>query len=249
MADEYGALCTTFWVNQKLTMKMDLPSDRETLLALFDRLRRQRPHLNVFRRYDVELVLESDPDRTPYEWVALRRASIRSGVEHPETARSASEFHRSVLEVAPFFLSVTPLDVDALELCFGFDLDAEANRSEIVFDALYRGSPLAQLADVSTEQVLDCQPFLAIVPDSAPDTQLMLDIKARVNSAELRQGRYQASPISIMCRARRSLQIATVDELPLVLPQLGSLLEAFVDDRVIPGILAPIRDRIMSRPS
>ena len=36
MATSYGALCDDFYVNQKLTLRMDMPSDRETVLHLFE---------------------------------------------------------------------------------------------------------------------------------------------------------------------------------------------------------------------
>ena len=37
MATSFGALCTDFYINQKVGLKMDLPADRETILHLFDR--------------------------------------------------------------------------------------------------------------------------------------------------------------------------------------------------------------------
>ena len=51
MATSYGALCTDFYVNQKLALKMDLPSDRETILHLFDRVKKTVPNMNRFHRY------------------------------------------------------------------------------------------------------------------------------------------------------------------------------------------------------
>ena len=54
-----GALCTDFYVNQKLALKLDLPSARETVLDMFDRIRKELPNMDRFRRYDGELALES----------------------------------------------------------------------------------------------------------------------------------------------------------------------------------------------
>ena len=36
----FVALCSDFYVNQKLALKMDLPSERETILHFFDRVRK-----------------------------------------------------------------------------------------------------------------------------------------------------------------------------------------------------------------
>ena len=39
MTTSYGALCSDFYINQKFALKMDLPTARETVLDLFDRIR------------------------------------------------------------------------------------------------------------------------------------------------------------------------------------------------------------------
>ena len=59
MTTSYGALCTDFYINQKLALKMDLPTERETLLHFFDQVRETHPGMTRFRRYDGELSLES----------------------------------------------------------------------------------------------------------------------------------------------------------------------------------------------
>ena len=51
MGDSYKALCSDFYINQKLTVKMDLPRSRETVLEFFERVRKQFPQMNQFRRY------------------------------------------------------------------------------------------------------------------------------------------------------------------------------------------------------
>ena len=56
----YSAFCSNFYVNQKLGLKLDLPERRETVLDLFDRVRRAFPRLCNFQRYEGEVALESD---------------------------------------------------------------------------------------------------------------------------------------------------------------------------------------------
>ena len=48
----FQALCSDFYVNQRLWLKLDLPDRRETVLDLFDRLRRTFPKLSQFQRYE-----------------------------------------------------------------------------------------------------------------------------------------------------------------------------------------------------
>ena len=41
------------------------------------------------------------------------------------------DFHRMVLKVAPYHLTISPLDVDYLELTFGFDLECGVSLIEV----------------------------------------------------------------------------------------------------------------------
>ena len=145
MATSFGALCTDFYINQKVAVKMDLPGERETILHLFDRVRKSMPRMTRFRRYDDELALESSRRDPEYTWLALRRTSIRTGHVNPPAMADAYSFHRLLLDVAPAFLSVSPIDIDFIELLFGFDLECSGNHDEVVYEALFQDTPLAGL--------------------------------------------------------------------------------------------------------
>ena len=108
MATSFGALCTDFYINQKLSLKMDLPGDRETVLHLFDGVRKAMPGMDRFRRYDGELALESARRDAEYRWLALRRTSVRTGHVNPQTMAEAYRFHRLILEVVPYHLTISP---------------------------------------------------------------------------------------------------------------------------------------------
>ena len=152
MATSFGALCTDFYVNQKVALKMDLPCDRETIMSLFDRVRKVRPNMEKFRRYDDELALESKRRDDEYTWLALRQTNIRTGHVNPQSMEDMYDYHRMILEVVPYYLSLSPLDIDYLELMFGFDLECQNNHDEVVYDALFADTPLA---DLLTQPILD----------------------------------------------------------------------------------------------
>ena len=126
LSEQIGALCTDFYINQKMSLKLDLPTARETVLDMFDRVRRDQPRMERFRRYDDELALESPEEAGRYAWLALGRTAIRSGSVNPEVMEDAYGLHRLILELAPYFLSISPLDMDCLELMYGIDLEAIA---------------------------------------------------------------------------------------------------------------------------
>ena len=66
---------------------------------------------------------------------------------------------RAVLEIAPYYLSISPLDVDFIEVVFGFDLEAQTNRDQVVFEALLADSALG--AVMGGGAVLSASPVLA----------------------------------------------------------------------------------------
>jgi len=248
MATAYGALCTDFFVNQKLGLHMDLPRDREAVLGLFDRLRKVRPAMTKFNRYAGELALESKEEGESQEWVALRRTSIRSGVVNPDSIAEAFAAHRAVMEIAPYFLSISALDVSGYEVMFGFDFEVEANRNELVFDALMGRSGLAGVVDREREDVIDSQPSISFALDEARQFRAVVDVRTRVRSTEAGTGRYEPAPITVHCAVRRDGPVDSIDHLPRLVGEVGARVEQLVDDRIVPQIISPIRDAILSRP-
>jgi hypothetical protein len=243
-----GALCTDFYVNQKLALKLDLPSARETVLDMFDRIRKELPNMDRFRRYDGELALESAEAESEYNWIALNRTAIRSGWVNPDSLDQAYRLHRLILDVAPYYLSISPLDVEFMELVFGFDIEAETNRNEVVFDALLGESPLMSLVDGDRELVLDAQPFIGFSLNHACDLQAFVEIKTRTRSREIATGQYESGPISVYLTVRRYGPFQTIEDFSHSYGTLAGHAERLSEERVIPHIVMPIRDGLLSQP-
>ena len=246
MATSFGALCTDFYINQKLAVKMDLPYDRETVLHFFDRIRKSLPAMNRFRRYDGELALESSRKESTYTWLALRQNSIRSGHVNPETMESARTFHRLLLEQAPYHLTISPLDIDYLELMFGFDLECKRDHDEIVQAALLEGTPLGALLDVEGAKPLDAQPVLGLQLTDSGDTQAYFEVKTRTKSRRGSGRRYASEPISIFLTLRRYGPIDKLESLLTLYDDLARQAEALATDRLLPHMLTPIARLISS---
>jgi hypothetical protein len=248
MPESFQSVCRDFYVNQKLALKMDLPWGREPVLELFDRMRKAVPSLTDLRRYDHEISLESpeDDDRS-YAWVALRQTSLRSGLVNPADLADAYRLHRTVLETAPWFLSIRPLDVDHLELVFGFDFEAEGNRDAIIFDALLADTPLAGLLERGRDEPLDVQPFIGLNLDRDDGTTAFVEVKSRTKGGEPIPQRFPSEPISVYLTVRRTGPIERLEDLPTLLAGLAGHAERLAEERVIPSVLIPIRDAILSR--
>lgn len=239
-----GALCSDFYVNQKLSLKMDLPTARESVLDLFDRVRRELPEMDRFRRYDGELALESPTADAQYNWLALNQTAIRSGWVNPETLERSYKLHRLLLEVAPYYLSISPIDVEFVELVFGFDIEAETNRNEIVFEALIGDSPLRSLVDVGRETVLDAQPFVGFSLSGRGDLQAFIEIKTRTRSREVATGLYGNEPISVYLTVRRYGPFRELTDFTDAFGTLAGHAERLAEERVIPHVVVPIREAI-----
>lgn len=246
MATSYAALCSDFYVNQKLAMKMDLPHDRETVLHMFDRVRKSFPGMDRFRRYDGELALESPRREQEYRWLSMWGKHIRSGHVNPESLEEAYGLHRLVLEMAPYHLTISALDIDHLELTFGFDLECRSNHDEIVADALFSNTPFSDLLRMPHTRVLDLQPAFGIALTEQGDVQAHCEIKTRRKSRRGHSGRYRDEPISILMTVRRYGPVGEIGDLETIFADLAQRIEALVSERLVPSLLLPISRQIIS---
>ncbi len=242
MSESYRALTSDFYVNLKLQVKMDLPRSRETVLDLFERLRRQYPTMSHFRRYKDELALESTQNGSEaHRWVAVRSNSIRAGSVNTETIAHAYTYHKQVLEAAPFYLNVSPIDIEYVELLYGFDIMAGGNHDAIVYEALYEGSPLAGLGEHAGLSLVDCQPMIGFtIPDEKGELQVHFEVKTHPTTTK-RDADATAHPISIYLALRRFGSVHDIHELGGILDELARHGEELLEARVIPKLVIPIR--------
>ncbi len=243
MPSSYRALCSDFYVNQKLNVKLDLPRSRETVLDLFERVRREYPDMRSFKRYKDEVALESPQDDGAHRWIAIRSNSIRSGVVNPQTEDDAYGLHRCVLEVAPYFLSISPLDLEYVELLYGFDLASGGNHDAIVAEALMGSSPMSSLVDVPGARAVDCQPLIGLTLGKGTDVEAHFEVKTR-SAAGAREVERRDEPISVYLTLRQFEPVADLRELPDRFDRLAKRGQELVDERVLPALLTPIREAI-----
>ena len=240
-----SAFCSDFYVNQKLGLKLDLPERRETVLDLFDRIRKAFPRLTQFQRLEGEVALESESGERDWQWVSLRQTSIRSGHVNPATLDSAYQFHQLLLEVAPYFLSISPLDVDLLEVVFGFDFETEHDKDAIVFDALLANTPLASLLDAGFERVLDAQPSLSIELGERGDLHAAFEVRTRARSPGA--GDRGTDPLSVFVTVRKYGPLGSLDDLKPAFGTIVGYAERLAEERAIPHLVVPIRNALQAR--
>jgi len=248
MATSFGALCTDFYINQKLALKMDLPSERETTLHFFERVRQAVPAMSKFRKYDGEMVLETPrkKDDPQNAWLSLRKNSIRSGHVNPDSMEQAYRYHQFVLQQAPYQLSISPLDVDYVELTFGFDLECSENQDEVLYQALFADSPLGAVMNIEGSKVLDCQPFCSVNLDDHGNMQAFFEVRTRQKSRRGSSGRYADEPIVLQLTVRKYGPVDKPEDLKNQFPELAEVCSQLTIDKLVPELLMPISRHITS---
>lgn len=244
MPSTYRALCSDFYINAKLNVRMELPTNREPVLELFERTRRSYPAMNAFRRYKDELALESAPNASPHRWIAIRKASVRSGVVNPSDAEEMYSIHRTAMEISPYFLSISPLDIEYIELLYGFDLAAHGNHDAIAANALFAGSPMAALIGADGINILDCQPSMGMKLIDDDGLEVHFEVKTRSKGKKIAEG--SPEPISVYLTLRKFDPVTNLEDLT---PRLNEMIEKgqnLVDEYALPNLLMPLREEIAS---
>lgn len=223
---------------------MDMPKVKETASELFDRVRREVPEFQRIRPFENELALETAEHDGRYQWIGLRARSIGSGVVNPFEIDEAYRLHRLLLELAPYYLSITPLDVEYIELVFGFDLPAHENRDAVVMQSLLANTPLASLVDEGVETFIDVQPRIGFALNEACDLQAYVEIKTRTSASEVATQTFHDEPISVFLTVRRNGPLQSIDEFVATFGRLAGHIEHIAEHRVIPDIIVPLHQAI-----
>lgn len=252
MSTSYGALCSDFYINQKIAFKMDLPKKRDTVLHFFDQVKKAVPDLTQFNKFENELYIESQAKDSQYLWLALRKNSIRSGHVNPESMHDGYHIHEVIHDIAPYCLSLSPIDVDYIEVMFGFDLECSVNQDQVVFDALYAETPLAKLTDIPNCQISDTQPLFGINLDPFGKTQAFYEIKTRSESVHgpsnpVTRSKSINEPLSIYLTVRRYNPIQKIEEFENVFNELTHHANLIAVQNLVPGLLKPIAQTITSQ--
>ncbi len=254
MKASLGAHCDEFYTSSRLYLKLDLSLERETILHFFDRIRREFPTLTrLRRREDGSLILEEGGfdgrDGQPRRWMRLEPGAIRFGYFSPASSEDYRSFARCILENAPHHLTLSELDLDYLELVYGFDLVYAGNHDRLVAETLYTDHPFAAfLLGNEAVHTVDCQPSFGITLNGSCDTQAYLEVKSRTTTFEVRTGEFDDQLLSVYLTIRRYWTPGDQAELPKLYAELASIGEDLAARRIVPLVVNPLAHAIASRP-
>lgn len=248
MSNPYSSFCEDFYVNVRLGSQLNLPHQRETLLHFFERIQKEFPSMTRFRKSENgEFNLEEDRSNQNYRWVTLESRRLSAGHVNPAKVDDALKLHRLLLELAPYHLGVSPVEIDYLDVLFGFDLCFSGNHDEIIAESLLADSPLNCLSEESGAKAVDVQPSVTVALSDDCRLQARIDIVTRTNSYQVRTGDYSDDVISVYLILRRYWGDRPQIPMEKLLLDMTDRAVYLCDRHVLPKLVRPISSAIASR--
>jgi hypothetical protein len=239
--NRYSSLCDDFYVNMNLSTEMELPNNRETILHFFERLQKSYPTMrNFYCRDRGDIVLEEDKEQGTYRWCTIESRRVCSGQVNPEEVSGALEQHRLVLELAPYTLSVSPLDCEALDLLYGFDFTYRGNHNQVVAEALGVPPAMERLLDISGVTVINHEPSVTIALDEECRLQCRVSVETRTNAYQVRTGDFPEEQLSVYVTARQYGSLGPNRTFSETLDRLSEICQEILENHVIDHVLRPL---------
>jgi len=237
----YASYCDDFYVNMNLSTEMELPQNRETVLHYFEQIQKKYPTMrNFYQREKGDFVLEEDKDRGQYRWTTIEPRRLCSGQVNPDHVDEAIDQHRVVLELAPYMLSVSPLDCEALDVLFGFDFTYRGNHNQLVAEALGLSPAVERMAEYPGATVVSYEPSVTIALDEECRVQCRLSVETRTTPYHIRTGEFPEEQLSVYLTARQYGSLGSDTTFVDTLDRLSQLCHDLVDSHVIEHVLQPL---------
>ncbi|HEY1921146.1 MAG TPA: hypothetical protein VGG44_00155 [Tepidisphaeraceae bacterium] len=248
MSNPYSSFCEDFYVNMRLGSQLNLPHQRETVLHFFERIQKEFPSMTRFRKSDNgEFNLEEDRSQQDYRWVTLEAKRLSAGHVNAATVEESLRLHRLLLQLAPFHLGISPVEIDYLDVLFGFDLSFSGNHDEVVAEGLLADSPLNCLSEESGAKPVDVQPSVTVALSDDCRLQARIDVVTRTNSYQVRTGDYSDDVISVYLILRRYWGDRPRGSMEDVLQDMTDRAIVLCDKHILPKVVRPISSAIASR--
>lgn len=249
MSEDYASLCDMFYTNARVGTHLKMSADRGTLVSFFERMQKSYPGLVNFSRggSEGESFLKEDQDSGSYRWLSHGENFLSSGFVSPATPEEGHKFSETVLEAAPYYLSISPVDMDYLEIAWGFEFRCKANHHEIIAEAIFGETPLGQLLSIPDAKAIGfgISPLVSISLDLR--TQLRIVLQPRTTVPQIKTGQYTNAGLDVIGVLRMwsgGLRHLDLHTLHRDLVEQGRPL---IEDRLVKPIIIPIKDAIARR--
>jgi hypothetical protein len=249
MSTSYNSLCDDFCLDMYINTELDLPSERSTLLSFFERIQKQFPSMgNFYRREQGQFCLEEVREKGLYRWVTVEADRIGSGFVNPPNFEQAYEQDRLIIELVPYMLGVSHLDIDSLDVTFGMDFMYRGNHDEIIAEALFGSSVFGCLLDLPHSKAIGFSPTVLTAISEDCRTQARISVESKTSCYEVRSERYTSDePISVYFTVRQyPVPTEKFDALKSFKRQC-ELAEELMANKILPNIVRPLISAIAQR--
>lgn len=237
----YSSLCDDFYVNMNLGTEMELPTNRETVLHFFERIQKTYPTMrNFYCRDRGDFILEEDKDQGSYRWCTIEPRRVCSGQVNPDNVIDALDQHKLVLELAPYTLSVSPLDCEALDLLYGFDFTYRGNHNQLLVEALGVNPAMERIAEIPGATVISHEPMITVALDADCRLQFRLSVETRTNAYQVRTGDFPEEQVSVYVTARQYGSLGPDHTYAETMDRLNEVCIEMLESHVIEHVLRPL---------
>ena len=249
MADSYSSLCDDFYIDMYVNTELDLPDERDTILAFFERIQKQFPSMGRFYRRDKnEYCLEEDSDVGRYRWITLEADRIGSGFVNPPDLEDAFRQDRLVLELAPYMLSVSHLDVDSLDVTFAMDFECSKNHDEIIAEALLTQSSFSCLLDLPQARPIDFSPAMVVALSEDARTQARISVESKTSVYKpTRQRQRLDGAITLSFTIRQYPSTSGKFDAVESFEEQCRLAQELMAEKIIPNFVIPLTEMITQK--
>jgi hypothetical protein len=247
MSNPFASFCEDFYVNMRLGSQMTLPHGRETVLHFFEQAQKAFPAMTRFRRGDNELSIEEDRNASGYRWLTIESKRLSSGHVNPPAIEEAAKLHKTILQMAPHYIGISPVEIDYLDVLFGFDVEYAGNHDEIIAETMFNDSPLACLCEEKGARPVDFQPTVTVALSDDCRLQARIDVVTRTNSYQVRTGEYGDDCISVYLIIRRYWGDRPKTAMEKLYTEMAERAESLTETYILPRILRPLNEAIGSR--
>ena len=239
--NRFSSLSDDYYINMNLATEMELTCGRETVLHFFEQIQKKYPTMqNFYQRDKGEFMLEEEKDRGHYRWCSIEPRRVCSGCVNPESFDAAITQHHFLLDVAPYALSISRLDCEALDFLIGFDFTCRGNHNALIAEALGVNPAFESLAAMPGATIISNEPTLTLSLDEDCRTQCRICVESRTNAYQIRTGEYAEDQLSVYVTARQYGGLGSYANFTDALNGLSSICCDFVENYVADQILEPL---------
>lgn len=237
----YPSFADDYYLTLTLSTEMELAGNRDSVLHYAEQMQKKYPDMrNFYARDKRDFVLEGDKDSGQYRWCSIDSRRVSSGAVNFESYTDAIEQHHTALDIAPYALSVSSLDCEALDLLAGFDFTYRGNHNQLVNEALGLCPAFEKLTVMPGASFINNEPTITLALDEECRVQCRVSVETRTTPYHVRTGEFQEDQLSVYVTARRYGSLDPGMTYTAALDQLDQICREVIENYVAPSVLEPL---------